>query len=104
MVSNNGLFSADITGQGVFTTTTPVSLDEWTLITASYFFEFQKHIVMLHIGETHSFSELIPTTFLPTFGSSDTLQIGGPNSFKGSLYDFRIYTPGSGVIMNKGNN
>jgi len=57
---------------------------------------------MIQIGESSTFSELIDSV-APVFiyDPSHVVRIGSPLSFRGSISDFRIYSPGSSAVITK---
>jgi len=105
-ISDDGYLSAAINLQTA-TTTTAISSADWTLVSVTFALHPLNtgHYITINIAESSTYSEMV-SAIAPSFvyNSQDKVRIGGPNSFKGSISDFRIYSPGSGAIIDKGNN
>ncbi len=86
------------------TGSTPVSSADWTLVTVTFALHplDTTHFMMISVGESSSITGLAPVKPIFAYNSKNLVRIGGPGSFLGSIYGFRIYSPGSSLVLNKG--
>jgi len=95
-MNNNGAFVK---------TTTSLPLSAWTLVTATYsIFEVgNAGSLVIYFGSTLAGIDkmTVSSTAGLTFLASDIFTIGGPNSFLGKMVNFRIYSPGSQLIIQR---
>ena len=82
-----------------------VSVGVWTLITATFALHAAGtgNYFITNIGDSVFSQKLPDSTPTFTYSASNKVLIGGPSSFKGSIYDFRIYSPGSSAVIDAGN-
>ena len=101
-ISDTGNLRGAIYGQITSGTATQVSMGTWTLITATFALHAtgMGNYVTINIGDDYVFSQkLADATPVYSYLTANRVRIGGPGSFKGSLFDFRIYSPGSSAII-----
>jgi len=88
------------------TTSTAIPSAAWTLVAITYALHplSRGHYIIINIGESSTYSQSV-SAIAPSFvyDAANKVRIGGPNSFKGSISDFRIYSSGSSAIIDKSN-
>jgi len=104
-IGDNGFLTGAINDQ-IATLVTPVSSTDWALVTATYALHptGTTNFIMISVGGSSStIVGVTPGTPSFAYNPNNQVRIGGPGSFLGSIYDFRIYSPGSSAIIKKGN-
>jgi len=104
-ISDTGNLRGAIYGQITSGTATQLSIGTWTLITATFALHAtgMGNYVTINIGDDYVLSQkLADATPVYSYSTSNKVRIGGPSSFKGALYDFRIFSPGTSAIISAG--
>ena len=106
-----GLFFIQMPGGYITNSGVQLPLSKWNIITVtltlleSYSGTNLHQIVFasVYVNNQIVIFTNIPYLTPPSFLQNDNWIIGGPNGFIGQVANFRIYSPGSGYLQDKGN-
>ena len=93
-IDNLGYLTATINSEIVTLLSTPVPSTDWTLIAVTFALHpsVTEHYIMISIGGSSNFVQSVyPAAPIFAYNPKNRVSIGGPGSFLGSIYDFRIY-------------